>query len=318
MEAATKKKKPKNWKRILFIYGGLAWPIVHFLFFWFASNFGTLLFSFFGENMNGEIFWNGFEAYKDVFRYLFEGKTISFIELKSFSNTITVILLALFINLPITLLFSYMLYRKICGHSILQIGLYVPVVLSAVILSLFFRVMFSGTATYNSVFTLLEKWGYSNEFVIQNGVFTDEKYAWKFVLIFSIWTGITGNIIYFNSAMARLPDSVIESSELDGATQMRQFFSIVLPMIWPTITTMGITLISGGLAMFMPPMMLVGESMAGSTGSGTIAWIITSQVTGGVTVGFPAALGVLVSIVFGCIIIGFKKGMEKIFEEVTY
>ena len=147
---------------------------------------------------------------------------------------------------------------------------------------------------------------------------TYEDTAWLFVLVFSVWSGITGNIIYFNSAMARVSESVLESAELDGASQMRQFFTMVIPMIWPTITTMGITLISGALAMFLPPQLLVGESMAGPTGSGTIAWIIVNQVTGGVTAGFPAALGVVIAIVFGVLITLYRKVMEKIYEEVTY
>jgi len=318
MSRIKRKKKPINWKRVLFVYGGLAWPVIHFMFFWLYTNIGTVVYSFFGTDINGELVFKGFHFYKDVFEYVFMEKTLGMISLKSILNTFTLIALALFINVPITLMFSYMIYKKIKGHAVLRVGLYLPCVVSAVILCLFFRIMFSGTATYTSVFSILEKIGYNNQNIILNGVFADESTAWPFVLIFSIWSGITGNIIYFNSAMARVPESVLESAELDGATQMRQFFTIVIPMIWPTITTMGITLISGALAMFLPPQLLVGESMAGPTGSGTIAWIIINQVTAGVTVGFPAALGVVVGIFFGVLITLYRKIMDRIFEEVTY
>ena len=138
------------------------------------------------------------------------------------------------------------------------------------------------------------------------------------VIIFSIWTGVNGNIIYFSSSMARLPDSVLESADLDGATQMRQFFSVVVPMIWPTITTMSVTLIGGAVAWFQPVQLMVGDTMAGTTGTGTMAWIIVSQVTGGQTVGFPAAFGVVISVVFSVIVILFKWLMEKAFTEVEY
>lgn len=313
-----KGKKSVNWKKTLFVYGGMAWPILHFFIFWFCVNIGTLVYSFFKTDLYGNLVFAGGDIYEEVFQYLFHGKTMGMVSLQSVLNTFSLIFLALFINTPITLLFSYMIYKKIKGHSVLRVTLYVPCVVSSVILCLFFRVMFSGTATYNSVFTLLEKLGYSNKYIIQNGVFASKETAWPFVLIFSIWTGITGNIIYFNSAMARLPDSVLESADLDGATQMRQFFSIMIPMIWPTLTTMGITLISGALNLFLPPSLMVGEDMAGPTGSGTIAWIITSQVRSGGTAGFPAAFGVVIAVVFGTLITLFKKGMEKVFVEVTY
>jgi ABC-type sugar transport system permease subunit len=178
--------------------------------------------------------------------------------------------------------------------------------------------MFSGTSSGSSLFSLLGKLGYSNEYVIQNGLFTDEKTAWRSLIIFSIWTGVNGNIIYFTSAMARLPDSVLESASLDGASEMKQFFSIVIPMIWPVITTMSITLIGGAINWFQPAQLIIGDNMAGSVGCGTIAWMIVSQVTGGTTIGFPAALGVVVAVFGGAFIVLFRTIMEKVFQGVEY
>jgi ABC-type sugar transport system permease subunit len=147
---------------------------------------------------------------------------------------------------------------------------------------------------------------------------TDKATAWKAIIIFSVWTGVNGNIIYFTSAMARLPDSVLESAALDGASEMRQFSSIVIPMIWPVITTMSITLIGGVINWFQPAQLIIGDNMAGSVGCGTIAWMIVSQVKGGRTVGFPAALGVVIAVVGGLFIVAFRTIMEKIFEGVEY
>ena len=163
MSNSRKKKKPINWKRILFVYGGLAWPVLHFMFFWIYTNAGTLVYSFFGIDLDGNLKFDGLYYYKDVFKYIFMGKTLGMISLKSFFNTFTLIFLALFINVPITLLFSYMIYRKIKGHAILRVGLYLPCVVSSVILCLFFRIMFSGTSTYDSIWTILEKLGYKNQ-----------------------------------------------------------------------------------------------------------------------------------------------------------
>ncbi|MBQ9709197.1 MAG: sugar ABC transporter permease, partial [Clostridia bacterium] len=170
MSINNKKKRPIAWKRVLFVYGGLAWPVLHFMFFWLYTNVGTVVYSFFGIDLNGELVWKGLYHYKDVFKYIFMGKTIGMVSLKSILNTFSMIFLALFINVPITLMFSYMIYKKIKGHAILRVGLYLPCVVSAVILCLFFRIMFSGTATYTSIFTILEKIGYKNQNIIQNGV----------------------------------------------------------------------------------------------------------------------------------------------------
>ena len=196
--------------------------------------------------------------------------------------------------------------------------MYVPFVLSVVILCLFWQLMFSGTSSGASLFSVLEKLGYSNQKIIVNGMFTDRATAWWAIIIFSVWTGVNGNIIYFTSAMARLPDSVVESASLDGASEMRQFFSIVLPMIWPVITTMSITLIGGTINWFQPAQLIIGDNMAASVGCGTSAWIIISQIKGGRTVGFPAAFGVVISIIGAVFIVFFRKIMEKINEGAAY
>ena len=314
----VKPKRKRNLGKTLFIYGGLAWPIIHFIVFWFCMNIGMVYNSFFTETINGELNFDGFEQYLDVFRFMFGIKKAGMLSPRSWLNTLSLMGLALFINLPLTLFFSYLIYKKVAGHAVLRVGMYVPCVLSTVILCLFYKISVSGTQTYKSLFTILEKLGYSNRFVIENGALADSRTAWKAILIFSVWAGVNGNIIYFTSSMARLPDSVLESAELDGASEMRQFISIVIPMIWPVITTMSITLISGALGWYTPSLLMVGESMAGTTGTGTVAWMIISNVTGGNTVGYPAALGVVVAVLGGTLVLVFKSLMEKVFKEVEY
>ena len=312
------KKKFRIRRRDVFVYGGLAWAVINFLVFWVYVNVGTVVYSFFGETLRGELYWQGLYSYGQVFKYVFGGSVNGIIGLRSCLNTLSMVALALVINLPLTLLFSYALFKKIRFYSVLRVAMYVPCVVALVILSLFYSTFFSGAASNGPLFTLLENAGVSSA-IVRDGLLNDRSTAWWGVIIFSVWTGVNGNIIYFSSAMARLPDSVLESAELDGATQMRQFRSIVIPMIWPTITTMSITLIGGAVAWFQPVQLMISNvNTAADTGTGTIAWIIVSQVKGGMAVGFPAAFGVFISIVFSAFVLLFKWGMEKVFTEVEY
>lgn len=81
---------------------------------------------------------------------------------------------------------------------------------------------------------------------------------------------------------------------------------------------MSITLIGGTINWFQPAQLIIGDNMAASVGCGTIAWIIISQIKGGRTVGFPAAFGVVISIIGAVFIVFFRKIMEKINEGVEY
>lgn len=317
-----KVKKIKNISSIrgsrIFIYGSIAWACIHFLVFWVGMNAGTIYNSFFIDTINGGTKWVAFDAYKDVFMILSGQKTNAINSIFSLRNTFSILILALIINLPITLFFSYMIFKKVKMYKVLRVGMYVPCVISLVVLCLFYRIMMSGTSSSSSIFTVLEKMGYSNTNIIKNGLLTDEATAWKSVLAFSIWTGVNGNIIYFTSAMARLPAGVLESASLDGASETRQFFTIVIPMIWPVITTMSITLIGGAINWFQPAQLIIGDNMATTTKSGTLAWMIVSQVKGGKTIGFPAALSVVIAVFGAAFIVLFRKLMEKIYEGVEY
>ena len=137
---------------------------------------------------------------------------------------------------------------------------------------------------------------------------------WGTILVFSVWTGVNGNLIYFSSAMARLPESVFESAELDGATQLRQFGSICVPLIWPTITTMSITLVAGVFSWMMPSLLLTD----GADRSTTIGLMISLSVKNDKNNTVISAFGVLVAVFGGVIIMTFRYLMEKLNERVEY
>ena len=139
----VKPKRKRNLGKTLFIYGGLAWPIIHFIVFWFCMNIGMVYNSFFTETINGELNFVGFEQYLDVFRFMFGIKEAGMLSPRSWLNTLSLMGLALLINLPLTLFFSYLIYKKVAGHAVLRVGMYVPCVLSTVILCLFYKISVS-------------------------------------------------------------------------------------------------------------------------------------------------------------------------------
>ncbi|HLS72541.1 MAG TPA: sugar ABC transporter permease [Actinomycetaceae bacterium] len=65
------------------------------------------------------------------------------------------------------------------------------------------------------------------------------------------WTGY--NTLIFLAAMQAVPRDLYEAAILDGATRVRQFFSITIPMIRPTFIFVIITSTIGGLQIFDEP-----------------------------------------------------------------
>ena len=67
------------------------------------------------------------------------------------------------------------------------------------------------------------------------------------------WTGY--NALIFLAAMQAVPRDLYEAAVLDGANRFRQFFSVTVPLLRPTIIFVVITSTIGGLQIFDEPRM---------------------------------------------------------------
>ena len=142
----------------------------------------------------------------------------------------------------------------------------------------------------------------------------DERYAMTAVVAYCIWTGLSVNLVLFNGAMERVPIEIIEAVQLDGAGVWRELFNIILPMIWPTISTLLVTTTSGLFMASGPLLLLTG----GAYGTNTISFWISQQVQAQVAPYYPATVGFIFTLVGVPIVLGVKKLTEKVFTEVQY
>ena len=126
-------------KKMIFIYGFLAWPILHFLVFWFGMNVGTFVDSFFEYNLSGQRSFVGFENYVTAFKIFIGQKENGVVNHYALLNSLSLIPLSLLINLPLTLIFAYAIYKKVLLYRFYRIVLFLPAVISVVVLCLVYR-----------------------------------------------------------------------------------------------------------------------------------------------------------------------------------
>jgi ABC-type sugar transport system permease subunit len=336
-KVATLKTKRKLVNRnSLFVYGILLWPIIHFCVFWVGMNFNTLLHSFMHTNpLTGESIWISqyefaefgiFSNFIDAFKLMFGKEDYNpgqILNSGAVLRTLSLIPLSIFVNLPLTLACAYGIYKKVLGYKFFRVVLFVPAIVSSVVLCLVFRLVVD--PDYGVLPELIKMlggnvkdggWLYSIKG--DHPIFNS---AWLSILCFSVWAGISGNLIYFVSAMSKLPQSCFESASLDGATDWVQFFKIVLPMIFPTVITMMITLIAGAFTWFTPTLLLIGPS------AGNGSYYSTSTIALGIVIdtknsivynGVTCAYSFIVAAFGGTVIFTVKKLLEKKTEEIEY
>ena len=71
------------------------------------------------------------------------------------------------------------------------------------------------------------------------------KYKVLTICVYTVWTGFRVNLVMFNTAMHRVPADVIEYGKIESVGMVRELVQIVIPMIFPTLTTVLLLGIAG-------------------------------------------------------------------------
>lgn len=220
------KRKKINKRFIVFIVVMLAPALLHLLIFWFGVQIQTLVLVF-QDPDTGRFVW--FDNFAVVINSLF-GNASANAELQVGIRNTFIFFMAHLLLIPMCIFTAYLTRKKMLCHTFVKIMLYLPAAISGIMMAtLYQRLMLPN----GPVFTLINEWGWwdnSMDFMVEHGV--------AYIVIFDVWIGLGSNLIIWLGAMSRIPEELLESAQLDGITTMKEFFYIVLPLIWPTFITM--------------------------------------------------------------------------------
>lgn len=71
-----------------------------------------------------------------------------------------------------------------------------------------------------------------------------------FLMIVYIWTQVGYAMVLLSAAIKSVPEDTIEAGRIDGATERKIFFQIIVPQAWPTVITVFITVLIGVMKVF--------------------------------------------------------------------
>jgi cellobiose transport system permease protein len=179
--------------------------------------------------------------------------------LKSLVNTLSIFVLSSGPQILIAVCLAGLLDTHLRGRTLWRMSILLPFVVSPAAVAIIFGSLYGDT--YGLINDALGWFGISP---IQWHV---DRFASHIAIASMVnwrWTGF--NALIFLAAMQAVPRDVYESAALDGAGKIRQFVSITLPMIRPTMIFVIITSTIGGLQIFAEPR-LFDETVARNGGS---------------------------------------------------
>ena len=91
------------------------------------------------------------------------------------------------------------------------------------------------------------------------------------LVIMSLWQGLGYNIVVLTAGLNGINPSILEASELDGATGFRRFFQVVFPILSPTFFFCTVMTVIGAFKVFAQPFFLTKGGPGESTNTIVLA-----------------------------------------------
>lgn len=247
--------------------------------------------SMFRWNGIGEMEFIGLQNYTDLFFNddIFWG---------ALRNNIVWIILTLVFIVSISLLLALMLNEPYKGRTFFRGVFYFPSVLSGILVAIVWRWMFN------------PNFGFINEFLGLVGLenlarpwIALPEIALYAVFFSAMWQGIGQPLILFLAGLQTIPTELLEAAEVDGASKLRRFLQIKIPLLKETFIMVFATLFIAAMRVYDVIFGLTGGGPANSTQ--TLATYMVQQTFTFSNVGMGAAVAGVMLILMMIIIIPY-------------
>ena len=304
--------KPLRKNKYPFIICMIGLSVISFFLFFVNTIIQSILLAFkkfvgYAENGEDIYEWSVYN-FKLIFRELSDSNSEAGTSLLlSLKNTLLIYVFGNAVTFPLGCFISYYLWKEMKGYTFYRVIFYLPGVISSVVMVIIYRNIIApnGLIGYFSIqFT-----GHTvAPFLSQNST------AIWFVLLYTTWMGFAGQYLLLTAAMLRIPTEVVEAAKLDGIKPLCEFFRICVPMIWPTLYIILLQKITAILEADGPILLLTG----GLYDTSTLGFWSYKQVFLGHSYEYPAAVGIVMTLVIAPIAIAAKYFMSKVNKDVDY
>jgi multiple sugar transport system permease protein len=156
-------------------------------------------------------------------------------------------------SIGISLLLSYLIFglKRSSSQAFYKSAFYIPAVTSGAILSLVWLWLFNparGLFNYLLSFTGLGPYTWTG----------DPEMALPSLMLMAIVGGHGAAIVLLTAAMGSIPTTFYEAARLDGASSWRQFWTITVPLLRPTLLFLVVTSTIGSFQVFTQVLMMTG------------------------------------------------------------
>ena len=213
----------------------IAWPVLQFCVFYIGVNFNSILLAFKDYANDTDYTWsfNNFKVWLN-----FSDSTYGAYIPKAMVVSLKAYAISLMVGLPLGLFFSYYIFKKLPMSGFFRVVLFIPTIVSSIVLVSMYKMFVN-----NVVFDLAQRWGLVS---LNADPFLDSlDTRFATMMVYNVFVSFGTSVLMYSNKMSTISPEIIESAQLDGAGALKEFFHIVFPMIFSTVSVFLITGIAG-------------------------------------------------------------------------
>lgn len=215
-----------------------------FFVFTLAPIVGSVLLAFFVWPVLGERSFTGLSN----FRTLVTDDPVFF---RAMLNTTIFVVLYVPLNFVVSLGLALWISPRIRGRGFYRVMFFLPAVTPIVANALVWRLLLQPDGLVDAA---LQSWFGMGPTNLLGGEWS----AMALVVLMSVWQGFGYNMLVFSAGLDAISPHLYEAASIDGAGRLRQFWSITLPMLSPSMFFAAVMTLITSFQVFIQPYILTG------------------------------------------------------------
>ncbi len=267
-----------NWKITPYLF--LFPAILLLTIFFFLPFFQTIIYSF--QDYSNDI-------YTPVFGTLSNYKTLyhSPVFIKSLINTFYFLILTTPFLVVFPLFLAILINQKIRGKTLYKLIIYLPVVVSIVVVAIAFKWLYAPNGLLNYFMEILN--------LPQISWLSSPRVAMISVALVTIFKGVGYYMMIYLASLMSVPKELYEAAEIDGANEFQKHLTVTIPHLMPTIALVSTISAISALKVFVEIYVMTKGGPLDSTK--TIVYYIYERAFENLDIGLASAACVVLLIV---------------------
>ncbi|MGU3411157.1 carbohydrate ABC transporter permease [Microbacterium sp. M1A1_1b] len=198
---------------------------------------------------------------------------------------------SLLVQGPIAIILALLLNQRIKGRGLIRVLIFVPYVISEVIVGTGWSLMLSTSGAVNDLLQAVGLGAFRSDWLSNPDIA-----IWTLLAIIS-WKYIGFAVILFLAGLQSIPEELFEAAQLDGAGYWQIQRRITLPLLGPTIRIWAFLSIIGSLQLFDLVYIIWGQYIASTAGTSTMATYMVANGRNSGNYGYGNAVAVVIFLI---------------------